>query len=341
MDAKELKEYIVDNDKSFFILESLDCQHIKYHSSNSGYWTFGNPPPSDNPTAVTLYKDLGVINYTKELPKPSDIFTLIEYYKELSFFQSLKWVHELLGLDLYQKQKSNLPESLRITKMLLEMKNSDMCIDDQEPIKPLSEAVLDYYRPYVNDLFLRDGISYETQKEFLIGYDEQTNYITIPVFDEHSILTGVKGRIFKEKDQISSCDLKYYYLEPMPKSKVLYGYYKTEPYIKKSSEIYIVEAEKGVLQLWSYGYRNCVSTGGTKISKTQIEHITRLGKKIVFAFDKDVDENELNGIAEKFLENIPIYAIIDKENILEEKESPSDNNKKWQYLLKNNVYQIR
>jgi DNA primase len=42
-----------------------------------------------------------------------------------------------------------------------------------------------------------------------------------------------------------------------------------------------------------------------------------------------------------FMPNIQINAIIDKDNILNEKESPSDNPGKWAQLVKNNIYQIR
>ena len=102
MDIKELKKYIIENDKVEYILENLDCQKIKFH--NSGYWTCGNPPPSDNPNAVTIYKDnLKVINYTKDMSEPSDIFTLIEYYKNINFFESLKWICDLLEIDFYKK----------------------------------------------------------------------------------------------------------------------------------------------------------------------------------------------------------------------------------------------
>ena len=41
-----------------------------------------------------------------------------------------------------------------------------------------------------------------------------------------------------------------------------------------------------------------------------------------------------------FMDGISVYAIIDKENILDEKESPSDNTEKWAMLVKNNVYLI-
>ena len=41
-----------------------------------------------------------------------------------------------------------------------------------------------------------------------------------------------------------------------------------------------------------------------------------------------------------FMDGIAVYAIIDKENILDEKESPSDDPNKWSMLVENHIYQI-
>lgn len=42
-----------------------------------------------------------------------------------------------------------------------------------------------------------------------------------------------------------------------------------------------------------------------------------------------------------FLNGIPVYAIIDKDHILDNKESPSDNPEKFKHLIKNNIYSLR
>ena len=84
-----------------------------------------------------------------------------------------------------------------------------------------------------------------------------------------------------------------------------------------------------------------VSTCGAKVSKRQVEMLTRLGVKICFCFDKDISDKELSNIADMFLEGIDIYAMIDKDNILSEKQSPSDDVNKWHYMIQNNIYKIK
>ena len=61
----------------------------------------------------------------------------------------------------------------------------------------------------------------------------------------------------------------------------------------------------------------------------------------LFCYDEDVDEEQLKGISDMFLDGIPVYAIIDKDHILDNKESPSDNPEKFKYLITNNIYSLR
>ena len=69
--------------------------------------------------------------------------------------------------------------------------------------------------------------------------------------------------------------------------------------------------------------------------------LVRTNCNIIFAFDKDVEKNEMEEIAEKFPDSIPLYYIYDEDNILNEHESPSDEPLKWEHLIKRNVYKLR
>ena len=77
------------------------------------------------------------------------------------------------------------------------------------------------------------------------------------------------------------------------------------------------------------------------MSQYQIDLLVRLGATIIFAFDKDVQKDELEELADRFPEGVPLYYLYDEDNILAEKESPSDNQKHWEYMVKNNMYRLR
>lgn len=337
MDIRDLKEEIINRELISDILSEIGCHHIQ---DRGEYYTCGNRD-GDNPRAIVVYKNeyIGCTNYTRQITKngrSADIFDLIAYAEDCSFAEAMKFVCNLANIDYYGGTQE-LPESLQIIRMLKEMSISE---DDEDnmPVKPISEKVLSYYLPYGNKMFENDGISLEVQQEFEVGFDPCSGYITIPIRDSLGTLCGCKGRYFGEPDEWHT---KYTYIEKCNKGRILYGYWQNRDHIKNSKTLFIVESEKAVQQLATMGYRNSVSTGGKTISRHQIELIVRTGCTPIFAYDKDVQEDELKKNASMFIDGINIYAIIDKDNILDEKESPSDNPQKWQHLIKNNVYKIK
>jgi DNA primase len=342
LDIKQLKQYIYENNHIETILLELGMHHIKWHD-NKRYITCGFPD-GDNQKACVIYNSeyFNIESYTRDVKNKAgyapDILSLVVFIKQEPFFDCLKWVCEILGIDYYHSFDDDIPESLRITKLIYEMQQGEFD-QEEKPLKPISEKILSYYKPYLNDMFFNDGISYETQQEFEIGYDELTNRITVPIRSEIHDLVGVKGRLFKET--IDEWEQKYIYLEPCVRSKILYGLYKTYPYIKQEGKVFIGESEKFTLQLWSMGYCNSVGIGGKKISSQQIEKLTRLGVDLIFCFDKDVTKKEIENIADRFVDGVNIFYLFDDKDILEEKESPSDNQEKFKYLLNKCLYKIK
>ena len=341
MDVQLLKDKILEEDKIDDILTELGCHHIKH---NSGYITCGNPD-GDNPVAVTVYlnESLACVNYTRQLlsngqTRATDLIDLVMYVKELNFFKALQWICSICGYDYYAEEEE-LPPSLEWLHYLTKMnKESTMEEEDNTPVKPIDEKILDYYLPVGNYLFENDNISLSTQDLFEIGYDPRTNRVTIPIRSEIGDLVGVKGRILNE--EIDDGESKYVYLQPCSKSKILYGLNINMDNIIRFGKVFVAESEKAIMQMYEMGYYG-VATGGSKISKHQINMLTRLGVQIIFAYDKDVSKEQLDNIASQFVEGVPVYAIIDDDDMLGEKQSPSDDGSKWLYLIKNNIYKLR
>ena len=340
MDAQRLKEHILDNNLVPDILEELGCHHVKTRSD----MVQAANPDGDNPTAICIYlnENLTTLNYTRQIlpsgqTRTTDIFDLVGFCRDCSFFETIKWLCGFCGLDYYADEEE-IPESLQILQFLNQMnKESVGEEEDNTPLKPIDPKVLEYYLPISNIMFEKDGISLSTQQFFNIGYDPQTNRLTIPIYSEIGDLVGVKGRIFQE--ELEEGQNKYLYLFKCNKGKVLFGLDKNLDAIIHQGKVYVVESEKAVMQLYDMGYYG-VATGGSKISKYQINMLTRLGVQIIFAYDKDIEEDELKNIAEQFVEGVPVYAILDRDNMLEEKQSPSDDVSKWLHLVQNNIYKI-
>lgn len=338
MQVNELKEYLLNNELCEDVLTALGCGHVR---NRGEYISASNPDGGDNKQAITLYlsENLNCIDYTRQISKTkraTDIFDLVAHFKQCTFAESMKWVCDTVGLDYYH-EPDDVPESLLIIKMLKEM--SVGCDEeDNTPLKPISEDVLRYYLPYGNKMWEDDNVSLSTQRFFELSFDPCTNSVAIPIRDEIGTLIAIKARRVEYNPDVN--ESKYFFLEPGAKSQVLYGLYQNSKLIQTRGVVYVGESEKFTHQLYDMGYFG-VSTGGSKVSKRQIEMLTRLAVKIVFCFDKDISEEELQNITGGFIDGIDVYAILDKDNILDEKESPSDDPKKWSYLVKNNIYKIK
>ena len=355
MDVYNLKQIILDNDKIECILEDLNMHHI---SDKGEYWSCGMPD-GDNPASTNIYKNeyLRTIAYTRDIGdgrEVTDLLDLIQFMKKIPFFKALSYVCTLLDIDYYGEEDVEVPKSLLFLQEIEDM-NSGM--EDKEveyKTKIRDKAILTYYLPYLNMLFKNDNISFATQKEFGIGYDDVSNRITIPIYNELGDLIGVKGRRFDvptSSIQTSSetkedMGYKYLYLERCNKSHVLYGLYKTYNHIIQNKLVYVGESEKFVMQLWSAGFYNAVALGGHKISKYQLILLQRMGVDVCLCFDKDIiyrDESgdkhdDIETECKKFESWVNVYYLLDKDNLLNEKESPSDSIDKFEKLIKNNKY---
>lgn len=153
------------------------------------------------------------------------------------------------------------------------------------PPKVYDESTLDEYLKIPNVRFQRDHISLETQMEFGIGYDVETDRITIPIRDQHGSLMGIKGRANFEVNEETP---KYLYLVPCQMSKTLFGY-STNYSSMYGGTIMVFESEKSVLQCASYGYHNAVALGSNSLSEYQAKMILSLNpQKVIFMLDNDL-----------------------------------------------------
>ena len=114
MTISELKEYIYNERKIEYVLEEIGCHSIVYHP-NKEFYSCGNYN-GDNKGAINVRNNnyLGVINYTrqKEFGDNSDIITLVQYNKSMSFVEAIKFLHKILDLPFKFKRKEEKPKKI-------------------------------------------------------------------------------------------------------------------------------------------------------------------------------------------------------------------------------------
>ena len=284
----------------------------------------------DNPSGcrIKLNDNLSATDFTTSYN--GDLFGLIATHTGLTYREVLKTITTMLGKKIegnYQSEEKSLFDGFFDTLYIPYESEEEVTYD---------ESILDKYNNGYKwfKRFTDDGILPSSQVKFKIGFDEVSNRITIPHYNEHGEIIGVMGRIDLDSDEMTN--FKYLPLIPFPKHKYLYGLYQNKEYVKESKKVYIFEAEKSVMQCDSFGVYNTTALGGNQISITQVEQLLKLGvSEIVLCMDEgliiDAIKRDIQTIKSCcFMRDIKIKVMIDKENKYLPKESkcsPSDKGK--------------
>lgn len=320
-------------------MESLGCI-INKNLSNSREIR-STRPGGDSPSSLQVFLDTLKVNcYTDRLPKYSDIITVVQHYKNISFAEAIYYICEICGYDYYAKSEYALKETDPCL-VFLDLIEPKEYIKDEVPLRKIDESLLSMYINLPNKLFLDEGITWETQRLFEIGYSVRDNCITIPIRDDLGNLVGVKGRTTLDYKKLNIP--KYWFPIPTPKSQILYGLHKTYEFIKKEKRVYVFEGEKSVLKAWSWGIKNTVSIGGHELSEAQIIKLERLGVEIVIAYDSNIGKSDILKEAKKFMVRDNLFALYPykNKNVLGEKDAPVDLGYNFfQKLINEDIYKL-
>lgn len=168
----------------------------------------------------------------------------------------------------------------------------------------------------------QEGISRETLDKFQVYYDGFSNRLVYPIRDLNGKIVNIGGRAldpeWKEKDM-----RKYTYFFSWGTIATLYGLSENMEAIKQAKEIIVFEGCKSVLIANTWGIRNCAALLTSHLNPNQMKILAKLGCRVVFALDKDVDiRNDRNiGRLKNYVNCEYLY---DKKNLLGEKDSPVD-----------------
>lgn len=336
MDTTSLKEYIFENNKIEYILDKIGCHNIKYHP-NKEYYSCGNCD-GDNPSAVNIKnnKYLNVTNWSRpnEFEGSSDIFDLVQYNKQYSFVESVKYLHDILGIEYtkYQKvenKKGNDPLSI-FKKIKMTRKKVD--VDD---IHVLDEEVLEEYIPLLHIDFFRQGIMPWTANKFGLAYSYKHKRVVIPL--RHWMtgkLLGVNMRTTIENYRELGVS-KYFITPTYQKNLNLFGLYENYNAIQEAGYVVVYESEKSVLKRDSLCDSTGVALSGKSLSEEQRRILVGLNVEIVIALDNDVPIEEVRHMCSKFYRIRNVSYIRDEHDLLGEKDSPADaKNKIYNFLFK-------
>lgn len=339
MTLEELKTKIYEDNNIVFILEQLGCHSIKIEQHGELY-TAGLPD-GNNKRSVQIKNNEFLTSHIRSRGVKGSLLDVICYIKQwytahgdVDIFRAKKWA--MKTCDYKDTGVSFTPNPLAwLDKIKQQRQYNTNIINPDATVLP-ENYFNQYIYPFCSTNFMQDGISAETQQEFNICYDVETDRIVIPIYDLEGFLVGFKGRATRDTDL--SNKIKYMYLYSAPQSRLLFNYHRALEYIKFMNEVIVVESEKGCMQLWTMGILNCVGLGHKDITPQQIKLLKDLQCDIVLAYDKDVSMDFIKATYKNIGYFRNIYAIYDNYNLLREKESPTDQGQRvWQQLYNNKI----
>lgn len=352
MTTIELKKYIYENNKIEYVLDNIGCQFIKYHSGKE-FYSCANYN-GDNKNAVNVYNNeyIRVKNWTRqnEFDEKSDLISLVEYNKNLSFPNAVKYLHKILNLKYTFKQPKKktkeIKDPLQIFKRITLGYNKLINVED---IDVLDEEILDDYSSLLHISWLREGILPHVADEFGLAYSYRHKRIIIPIryWVNGDLLAVNKRTTIENFDELGI--EKYMITSGYQKSNNLYGLYENYKHIQKKDFVCVFESEKSVLirasrQLkknneWD---KTGVALQGKVISDEQVRILIGLNVEIVICLDNDVAIEDIWNICEKFYGIRKVSYIKDKWGLLGDKDSPADaRNDIYDFLLRHReIYDI-
>lgn len=340
MDTISLKKHIFENKKIEYVLEKIGCKHIKYHSKKE-FWSCSNYN-GDNPSAVNVKNNeyLNVTNWTREkdFDENSDIITLVQYNKQCSFIEAVKYLHSILGLEYSWQRKPQKKEEkfdpLEIFKKIKRAKNR-VNVDD---IHVLDEELLNDYVPLLHLDWYREGIMPWTRDKFGLAYSYKRKRVIIPLRAWNTgELLGINART--TVPNYDELDIKKYFITPSyPKSLNLFGLYENYESIQKAGYVVVYESEKSVLKRDSLGDSSGVALSGHTISDEQIRVLIGLNVDIIISMDKDIPLEEVRHMCSKFYNIRNVYYTYDSYDLLGKKDSIADApNKIFNFFIKHKI----
>lgn len=265
--------------------------------------------------------------------------TIYQYIMErenLSFDKAVQKVASITGHSTIDYVES---ESISFFRELKKFDRGNIKV-----IRPVIDYKTDYESKFLKQPIVnweQEGIRRDVIELFDIRYDNNSKRIVYPVYDKTDNLIGVKGRTTIPNWKEIGIP-KYINYHKIGTIDYFQGLHQTKEYILNTNQVIIFEGLKSVMKCFGWGYKNCMSAETSALSDGQLKTLIELGvKEVVIAFDKDKKMQSVladkNIITLKMFANISI--VIDRKNMLEDKDAPCDKGlETWEELYKNRIY---
>jgi len=337
------------------LLEYLECQNI--HQEQNGNLIVARLPEkfdSNNSRSVQVKNNEYLNSVVRSRGIEGNIYDLVGYieYEYSNPDEVRENIYEIsclicnaLEFDIQELQSElKAVDWNYFLRPVLKDRKNEYYLENIPENKFLNENIKNVFIPELHIDWYKENISFKTKEEFDICYHLDTERISFPIQNEKGEIIAWKGRTTNNHSK------KYMILYPggeqkFYKSIVLYNYHRAIEEIQNKKQVIIFESEKSCMKCWNWGIKNCLSIMGSIINPVQVLKLKKIGLDIqyIFMLDKDKDitfimeKSKINNIKTR-----DVKIMIDKDDILKNKDSPTDYNKEiFLKLFNDYIYSIK
>ena len=257
---------------------------------------------------------------------------LLEFIQEYHKVGLHKAVEILKAYANITNDTVNIPTKLSATKIAKQYKIREKHLQSAPEILPQNYMDRFEWNETKLKTWESEGITKDSMQKFTVRYDGFSDRIVFPIRDYKGNIINVCGRTldpdFKEKNI-----RKYTYFKQFNGClDTLYGFSDNKENITSKKEFIIFEGSKSVMIADGWGFQNTGAALTSHLSEPQFRFLVKLGTRVVFAFDKEIDITKDKNI-QRLKRYIPIEYIKDTEGLLNDKDSPVDKGREvFEYL---------
>ena len=284
-----------------------------------------------------------------------DAFNIFELYRRVNFLKGIDLSFSEILYKIIEKTNYNELFSFEQRAYKSETDKYKRKQHHKE-LEVYEDGILKIFQKYYPPEWVNEGITYESLDKYNILYSISRNKIIIPHYNINNELIGIRGRALNDyeieefgKYMPIKIEDKWY---AHPLSYNLYGLNISKDTIEKNGNVIIYEGEKSCLKHCGFfpEWNVSVAACGFNFNKSQLDLLIKNFniKEITLAFDKEYKNyndskgreyfSKLENICKKYSNYSNFSFIFDKENLLNEKDSPIDKGKEvFEKLYKNRI----
>lgn len=297
-------------------------QYCTLTERSDGEWWGLSPLKAENTPSFSVSRKKQVF-YDFSSGQGGDVLAFIRAYNHCSFPCAVSALEQYLGIPGGAAASHGARKRLLATSIAKRFRPSG-----KQPKQARSSVLpADCMDRFPRDaeklrVWEEEGIFRQSLDRFQVRYDPLSNRLVFPIRAPNGDIINLCGRTldpaYKEKKL-----RKYTYFQSMGTLDTIYGLWENRESIAARKELILFEGAKSVMKADTWGIPNTGAILTSHLNPNQFRILIRLGVRVVFALDAEVDIRQDKHIR-RLLPYVRVEWVRNRDGLLEDKDAPVD-----------------